>query len=204
MGDKIFLGKSVMDKTLVFLLILFCIGGVLQSQTNVEMQHKGKIFEVPSAFIDPAFPKADAGSDEYQAYVSTHLFPLPEEGDYERRLERWVMNNRYFPQFLSTGNAKQDSVRYSMGVEVWKQKNPDAVVYIAGKMNTTSLSDEDFQILFNSFPRKKNTGNAESDQRRYEEEVLEWIRIYSYEKYELIEPLVREAELLNKKEGEVK
>ncbi len=204
MGERFFGGKSGFCGILILLALTLGVNVATMSQTNVEMLHKGKIYEVPKAYLDPAFPGTDAGSAEYQDYVATHLFPLPEEGDYERRVERWTMNNRYYPQFLNSGNPQQDSVRYSMAVEVWKQKNEKAVAYLTRTVNTTSLSDDDFQLLYNSFPRKQDTGDAELDQRRYDDAVQEWIRIYSYEKYLIIEPIVREAELLNQKAEEGK
>lgn len=190
-------------KKLFLSAILLSAAWVLNAQeTKHCMDHHGTRYAVPADFIDPFFP-ADIHSSAYQSYVSTHLFPLPEEGDYERRLEIWVKNNRYFPQFLNTGNSTSDSVRYSMAVEVWKQKNPEAVAYITSTINTTGLSQDDFNILLNSFPRKTDYESSPEGQQRYTEAVAEWIRIYSYEKYELIEPIVRNAESVkqNAEEG---
>ncbi len=155
---------------------------------QISFQHKGEFCEVPVDYLDPAFPaesvtKSDTANDIYRIYYRLHRFPLPEEGDYERQLEIWVKNNRYFPQMLISGDSHNDSFRHAMAVEVWKQKNADAIAYITRKVNTTDLSDEDFYLLFNSFPRKKDSGNPTEDQRKYEESIQEWIRIYSYEKH---------------------
>lgn len=189
-------------------LLLFMQSSLAEAQ-NTSMNHKGKIYAVPADYLDPAYPAQavsanDISSAAYVTYLNVHKFPLPEEGDYERRVEIWVKNNMYFPQFLPSGNSAQDSVRLSMAVEVWKQRHPDAVEYMTRTVNTTGLSDADFELLMNSYPHKLDTGDADLDQRRYDDAVQEWIRIYSYEKYLIIEPIVREAELLNQKAEEGK
>lgn len=195
----------------IAILCLLIVGAnvsILHAQESTFL-HQGMIYSVPVDYLDPAFPAEDARTNNiespaYISYYQTHYFPLPEEGDYERKLEIWVRNNHYFPQFLPNGNPVQDSTRFSMAVEVWKQKHPEAVKYIVGKVNNTELSDEDFDLLFNSFPRKQHSDDVEMDQRLYEEAVQEWIRVYSFEKYVLIEPYVREAEMLNHNVEEVK
>lgn len=202
-----FIGASGFAAILCFLIVGTNVT-VLNAQESTFM-HQGKIYKVPVDYLDPAFPAEDARNNNlespaYISYYQTHYFPLPEEGDYDRKLENWVRNNRYFPQFLPSGNPSQDSTRFYIAVEVWKQKNPAAVNYIVGKVNNTEFSDADFELLFNSFPRKQQTSDPVYDQKMYENAVMEWIRLYSYEKYLIIEPLVREAESMNSKVEEGK
>ena len=179
------------------------------AQTRSEwVSYKGEYVMVPATYFDPAFPSQQTAernfsNADYQDYLSMHLFPLPEEGDYEKRLEYWLLNNKnIFPQYLPTGNAQSDSVRFLTARAFWMQKNEKLMSVLSHKSNPTGLSDNDFQILFNSFPRMENTGNAQLDRELYDEAVLEWIRLYSMEKYLIIEPLVRESDdLLKLNEG---
>ncbi|MGD9491747.1 MAG: hypothetical protein AB7V36_00175 [Bacteroidales bacterium] len=164
---------------------------------------------MPNAYLDPAYPSALIKSNNlsdvvYIDYLNKHLFPLPDDGNYERAVEIWVKNNIYFPQFLPAGNPAQDSARYMLAADMWMQKHPEAVDYITNAYNATGLSDDDLDFLISTFPRKQQTGNADLNQRRYEDAVQDWIRQYSFEKYQIVEPLVREAEMLNQNEEGVK
>jgi len=196
--------KSLLSCTL--LCVTFCLFG---QNNEVFFTENGKTWNVPPAYLDPAYPAGLINSHNlsdaaYTAYLSVHRFPLPEDGDYDRAVEIWVKNNIYFPQFLPAGNPAQDSLRHRLAVDMWMQKHPDAVDYITNTFNSTGLSDDDLDMLKNSFPRKNHTGDDVYDQQRYDEEVQGWIRMYSIEKYQIIEPLVRESEMSNQNEEEVK
>lgn len=185
-------------KCVIIFLLLLGMPSVAFSQ-EVTMVHDGKHYYVPKQLLDPAYPlqavKSQAvNNPNYQNYLKDHLFPFPEDGDYERKIEIWVKNNRMFPQFLSTGNPSKDSLRYWASVDFWKMKNPKSVNFILQRKNQTPLSDADFELLYNSFPRMEHSGDAELDRRLYEEAINEWIRLYSYEKYLLIDPIVKQCE----------
>jgi len=168
------------------------------------VQYRGEFVYIPASFFDPEFPleqisRGEYSDSSYVNYLNKHLFPLPEEDGFDKRLEMWLLNNKsLFPQYLPTGDAKSDSLRLQLAREFWMQKNEKVLGNLLVKRNPTDFSDEDFQILFNSFPRMESSGDQQLDRELYDEAVLEWIRLYSMEKYRIIEPLVRESDDLLK------
>lgn len=179
------------------------------AQTHSEwVTYKGEYVYVSESMFDPDFPISQVANktfadSAYLDYLSAHLFPLPGDGDYDKQLEQWLLNNKnYFPRFLSTGNAASDSVRFKESREFWMKKNEQRMVELSGSYNPTGFAKDDFSILFESFPRMENSGDVNLDRELYNDAVQEWIRLYSFEKFLIIEPLVRESdELLKLKEG---
>lgn len=199
---------SILAKCLYLFLLLAGSYGSPKAQ-QVTMVHEGKSYIVPSQYLDPNFPSATIKSNNlkdsaYQKYLAVHRFPLPEEGDYERKVEIWLKNNHAFPQYLPSGNPDQDSLRYMAAVEFWKIKKSEVFKVLISRKNQTSLSDDDFDLLYKSFPRQQHSGNDAVDRKIYEEAVSDWIRVYSYEKYLMIEPIVRNEGVLNQNTEEKK
>lgn len=189
---------SALIKCMILILLISGGFGVSKAQ-QVTLDHEGKSYIVPTQYLDVNFPSTQINNNTlkdstYQNYLEVHRFPLPEDGDYERKVELWVKNNRTFPQLLPTGNLHQDSLRYLAAVEMWKLKNPKILNQLVSRRNQTSFSDEDFDLLYKSFPRMEHSGDAELDKKIYEDAINEWIRLYSYEKYLLIEPIVKSNE----------
>lgn len=74
--------------------------------------------------------------------------------------------------------------------EFWKSENKNQLRQLSGFSNSTDYSDEDYQLLCLSFPKRSNFQNCQDAELRYQSEVQEWIRIHSMQAYIAIKPVV--------------
>ncbi len=151
---------------------------------------------LPSDYIDPSYSEAmrksaNPDDQEYASYLHDHLFPLPEEADYEIKIEHWLLHNRkYYPQFMPTGNPTLDSLRMHAAQEFWKLKNEKLLLQLSGYNNPTAYSDEEYQALCNSLPKRSGFEQGEVGDLRYQSAVQEWIRIHSMQAFLAIQQVV--------------
>jgi len=151
---------------------------------------------LPSDYIDPSYSEAmrksaNPDDQEYASYLHDHLFPLPDEVDYEIKIENWLLHNRkYYPQFMPTGNPTLDSLRMHAAQEFWKLKNEKLLLQLSGYNNPTAYSDEEYQALCNSLPKRSGFEQGEVGDLRYQSAVQEWIRIHSMQAYLAIQSVV--------------
>lgn len=151
---------------------------------------------LPSDYIDPSYSEAmrksaNPDDQEYASYLHDHLFPLPDEVDYEIKIENWLLHNRkYYPQFMPTGNPTLDSLRMHAAQEFWKLKNEKLLLQLSGYNNPTAYSDEEYQALCNSLPKRSGFEQGEVGDLRYQSAVQEWIRIHSMQAFLAIQPVV--------------
>jgi hypothetical protein len=183
-------------KKSVVLFVFLCVIQMYDCLSQIQgmwIKYEGKDVYLPSDYIDPSYSEAmrkSVNPDDpgYAEYLHDHLFPLPQDENYQGKLEQWWMHNKmYYPQYLPTGNSFLDSARLETARVAWMNVNRDLFTQLSGI--ASSLSIEDFNFLCSSFPRRLSTGNPTNDEKRYLLEIEEWIRLYSFEKYELIAPV---------------